>query len=113
MSNWVIAKTFDRLVFQLLNYQITQLTNFVQLKRSENKGYMAQIKADEITKLIRAQIENYESKVTVDEVGTIISLGDGIARVHGLDKVMAAGVLGFLHGGAVESLRPCERKGGG
>ena len=42
---------------------------------------MAQIKADEITKLIREQIENYESKVTVDEVGTIISLGDGIARL--------------------------------
>src|SRR3954469_8352053 len=50
---------------------------------------MAQIKADEITKLIREQIENYESKVSVDEVGTIISLGDGIARIHGLDKVMA------------------------
>src|SRR3954447_25472725 len=50
---------------------------------------MAQIKADEITKLIREQIENYESKVTVDEVGTIISLGDGIARINGLDKVMA------------------------
>src|SRR6516162_5766298 len=56
---------------------------------------MAQIKADEITKLIREQIENYESKVTVDEVGTVISLGDGIARVHGLDKVMAGELLSF------------------
>src|ERR1700686_2873308 len=59
---------------------------------------MAQIKADEITKLIRDQIENYESKVTVDEVGTIISLGDGIARIHGLDKVMAGELLDFGHG---------------
>ena len=59
---------------------------------------MAQIKADEITKLIREQIENYESKVSVDEVGTIISLGDGIARVHGLDKVMAGELLNFGHG---------------
>ncbi len=59
---------------------------------------MAQIKADEITKLIRDQIENYESKVSVDEVGTIISLGDGIARVHGLDKVMAGELLDFGHG---------------
>src|SRR5437016_278587 len=59
---------------------------------------MAQIKADEITKLIRAQIENYESKVSVDEVGTIISLGDGIARIHGLDKVMAGELLDFGHG---------------
>src|SRR5215471_3402995 len=58
---------------------------------------MAQIKADEITKLIREQIENYESKVAVDEVGTIISLGDGIARVYGLDKVMAGELLDFGH----------------
>jgi F-type H+-transporting ATPase subunit alpha len=59
---------------------------------------MAQIKADEITKLIREQIEHYESKVSVDEVGTIISLGDGIARVYGLDKVMAGELLDFGHG---------------
>jgi F-type H+-transporting ATPase subunit alpha len=59
---------------------------------------MAQIKADEITKLIREQIENYESKVSVDEVGTIISLGDGIARIHGLDNVMAGELLQFGHG---------------
>src|SRR6267154_5431609 len=59
---------------------------------------MAQIKADEITKLIREQIENYESKVAVDEVGTIIRLGDGIARVYGLDKVMAGELLDFGHG---------------
>src|SRR5215472_4972136 len=58
---------------------------------------MAQIKADEITKLIREQIENYESKVSVDEVGTIIALGDGIARVYGLDKVMSGELLDFGH----------------
>src|SRR5258707_6130663 len=59
---------------------------------------MAQIKADEITKLIRDQIEGYESKIAVDEVGTVISLGDGIARVHGLDKVMVGELLSFPHG---------------
>ena len=59
---------------------------------------MAQIKADEITQLLREQIENYESRVRVDEVGTIISLGDGIARIHGLDKVMAGEMLEFPHG---------------
>ena len=58
---------------------------------------MAQIKADEITKLIREQIENYETKISVDEVGTVITLGDGIARVHGLDKVMAGELLQFPH----------------
>src|SRR6266568_3570743 len=59
---------------------------------------MAQIKADEITQLIRQQIENYETKVAVDEVGTVLTLGDGIARVHGLDKVMAGELLSFPHG---------------
>src|SRR4051794_14808771 len=58
---------------------------------------MAQIKADEITKLIRQQIENYETKIAVDEVGTVLSLGDGIARIHGLDKVMAGELLSFPH----------------
>ena len=58
---------------------------------------MAQIKADEITQLIRQQIENYESKVAVDEVGTVITLGDGIARVHGLEKVMAGELVSFPH----------------
>src|ERR1700748_1554144 len=59
---------------------------------------MAQIKADEIPELLRQQIENYEQRIQVDEVGTVITLGDGIARVHGLDKVMAGGVVEFPHG---------------
>src|SRR5512140_193165 len=58
---------------------------------------MAQIKADEITKLIREQISNYETRIAVDEVGTVMTLGDGIARVHGLDKVMAGELLMFPH----------------
>jgi F-type H+-transporting ATPase subunit alpha len=58
---------------------------------------MAQIKADEITQLIREQIENYESRIAVDEVGTVISLGDGIARLYGLDRAMAGELLSFPH----------------
>lgn len=58
---------------------------------------MATIKADEITKIIREQIENYEQSVTVDEVGSVISVGDGIARIHGLEKVMAGEMLTFPH----------------
>jgi F-type H+-transporting ATPase subunit alpha len=58
---------------------------------------MAQIRADEITQLIRQQISNYESKISVDEVGTVVTLGDGIARVYGLDKVMAGELLSFPH----------------
>ncbi len=56
------------------------------------------IKADEITQLLREQIQNYDAEVRVDEVGTIISLGDGIARIHGLDKVMAGELIEFPHG---------------
>jgi F-type H+-transporting ATPase subunit alpha len=59
---------------------------------------MPKIQADEITELLRQQIENYEQRVQVDEVGTVISLGDGIARVHGLDKVMAGELIEFPHG---------------
>jgi F-type H+/Na+-transporting ATPase subunit alpha len=58
---------------------------------------MANIKADEISKILREQIANYEQTVAVDEVGTIISVGDGIARVHGLAKVMAGEMLAFPH----------------
>src|ERR1700689_1363914 len=58
---------------------------------------MASIKADEITKLLRAQIANYDQSVAVDEVGSVISVGDGIARIHGLEKVMAGEMLEFPH----------------
>ncbi|MGH9402659.1 MAG: F0F1 ATP synthase subunit alpha [Terriglobia bacterium] len=54
---------------------------------------MPQIKADEITSIIRDQIENFDRTVTVSEVGSVISLGDGVARIHGLDNVMAGELL--------------------
>ena len=56
---------------------------------------MAQIKADEISKILREQIANYEQTVSVDEVGSVISVGDGIARVHGLEKAMFGEMLAF------------------
>ncbi len=59
---------------------------------------MAQISAGEISKLIRDRIENYEGIVEVAEVGWVISLGDGIARLHGLEKVMAGELLAFPGG---------------
>jgi F-type H+-transporting ATPase subunit alpha len=59
---------------------------------------MATISAGEITALLAEKIANYEQRVQVDEVGTIMSLGDGIARVHGLDKVMAGELIEFPHG---------------
>src|SRR4051812_28224985 len=56
------------------------------------------IKADEISKIIREQIGSYAVDVDVAEVGSIISIGDGIARVHGVDNVMAGEMLEFPHG---------------
>ncbi|HEY7700631.1 MAG TPA: HAS-barrel domain-containing protein, partial [Vicinamibacteria bacterium] len=47
-----------------------------------------EIKADEITKILREQIGGYEAGVDVSEVGTVVSAGDGIARIHGLEGVM-------------------------
>src|SRR6266853_183572 len=58
---------------------------------------MEPIKANEINDIIRQQIENFEAGVTVMEVGTVIKVGDGIAEVHGLEKVMAGELLEFPH----------------
>ena len=58
---------------------------------------MANIKADEISKILREQIENYQQTVAVEEVGSVISVGDGIARIHGLEKVMSGEMLAFPH----------------
>jgi F-type H+-transporting ATPase subunit alpha len=56
------------------------------------------IKAEEISKIIREQIGSYAVDVDVAEVGSIVSLGDGIARVHGIDRAMAGEMLEFTHG---------------
>jgi len=56
------------------------------------------IKAEEISKIIRDQIGSYAVDVDVAEVGTIVSIGDGIARVHGVERTMAGEMLEFPHG---------------
>jgi F-type H+-transporting ATPase subunit alpha len=56
------------------------------------------IKAEEISKIIREQIGSYAVDVDVAEVGSIISLGDGIARIHGVENAMAGEMLEFPHG---------------
>ena len=55
------------------------------------------LKTDQISKIIREQIKDYDTGVVVSEVGTVLSAGDGIARVHGLEKVMALELLEFPH----------------
>ena len=56
------------------------------------------IKADEITKIIRDQIGDYTIDIDVAEVGTVVSVGDGIAQVHGIERAMATEMLEFPHG---------------
>ncbi len=58
---------------------------------------MEPIRANEISDIIRQQITNFETGVTVTEVGTVIKVGDGIAEIHGLEKVMAGELLDFPH----------------
>jgi len=56
------------------------------------------ITADEISTLIKQQIEDYDSEIEVSDVGTVIEVGDGIARAHGLDNVMAGELVEFSNG---------------
>jgi F-type H+-transporting ATPase subunit alpha len=59
---------------------------------------MALLRADEITRVLREEIENYDRAVNVAETGFVISVGDGIARIHGLEAVMAGELIEFPHG---------------
>src|SRR5690625_5090142 len=56
------------------------------------------IKAEEISTLIKQQIENFDSEIEVSDVGTVIEIGDGIARAHGLDDIMAGELVEFENG---------------
>src|SRR4051795_8571006 len=58
---------------------------------------MAQIRADEISRVLREEIENYEGAIDVSETGSVISVGDGIARVYGLERVMSGELIEFPH----------------
>src|SRR5215467_6216987 len=60
-----------------------------------------QIRAEEISQIIRKEIEGFDKKVAVTETGTVLEAGDGIARVYGLDAAMAGELLDFGHGGVV------------
>ncbi len=57
-----------------------------------------QLKSDEISKIIIDQIKNYENKIEQKETGSVIEVGDGIAKVHGLDNCMANELLEFANG---------------
>ena len=71
-----------------------------------------EIRADEISKIIRQQIEHFDAGVTVAEVGAVIKVGDGIAEIHGLEKVMAGELLEFEKGASGLALNLEEDKVG-
>ena len=56
------------------------------------------IRPEEISSLIKQQIESYKKEIEVADVGTVIQIGDGIARVHGLEQAMAGELLEFSNG---------------
>src|SRR4028119_2224392 len=56
------------------------------------------IRAAEISRVIRDQIANFAAEAEVSEVGTVLSVGDGIARIHGLDNVQAGEMIAFANG---------------
>lgn len=53
------------------------------------------IRADEISRLLKEQIQNYSKKIDISETGTVVSVGDGVAKIYGLDKVMAGELVEF------------------
>ena len=57
------------------------------------------LNADEITTILERELAGYEADVDLAEVGTVVTVGDGIARVYGLQKCMAGEMLAFPHGG--------------
>ena len=59
---------------------------------------MSKINPVEISSLIIEQIKKYQNEIKTDNVGTVISVGDGIALVHGLDQAMSGELLEFPHG---------------
>jgi F-type H+-transporting ATPase subunit alpha len=65
---------------------------------NEKDNSFMEIKAEEISKIIRDQIGSYAVEVDVAEVGSVVSMGDGIARVHGVERAMAGEMLEFPHG---------------
>ena len=56
------------------------------------------IRADEMTAVIKEQLKNYGTHIVVDEVGTIVQVGDGIARITGLSSIMAGEMIAFDNG---------------
>src|SRR3546814_9746248 len=69
-----------------------------QHPRAGDERLNMDIRAAEISKVIKDQIANFGTQAQVTEVGTVLSVGDGIARIHGLDNVQAGEMVEFANG---------------
>jgi F-type H+-transporting ATPase subunit alpha len=59
---------------------------------------MVEIRPDEVSAIIREQISNFRSETELEEVGTVLQIGDGIARIYGLTKVQSGELIEFANG---------------
>merc|ERR1712161_147394 len=99
------ASAFTNLQKDTLIQKLKELTNAREIRLVINfdssliggflNNTMINIRPDEISSIIREQIEQYDQDVKVDNIGTVLQVGDGIARVYGLDQVMCGELLEF------------------
>src|ERR1043166_4760412 len=59
---------------------------------------MAEVKPDEVSEILRKQLSGFEKEIDIYDVGTVVQIGDGVARVYGLSKCMASELIEFPHG---------------
>src|SRR5438552_18938820 len=71
------------------------IRDFVRLRHNREEGPPMQLRAEEISQIIKKQIANYEKAAQVTETGTILTVGDGIARIYGLEGAMSGELLEF------------------
>src|SRR6478609_9496396 len=57
-----------------------------------------QIRPEEITQILKSQLANFEKKLDISETGTVVAVGDGVAKIYGLEKAMAGELVDFGHG---------------
>jgi len=59
---------------------------------------MVQIRPEEITQILKTQLADFEKKVDVSETGTVVTVGDGVAKIYGLERAMAGELVEFSAG---------------
>ena len=97
----VVVKIGDKLIDGSVAHQLCMLQaalTKIPLTKIGGDRLNMKLRPEEITAIIKQQIENYQVDLNVDDIGTVIEVGDGIAHIHGLKKAMAGELLEFPHG---------------